>query len=245
MLIPSFCINNTKLVYHRKAYLPWAVISSILIVTHEFKLGRDFRFAKTMHRLYNFHRKPIGGMWTDIHPVQKYLTRFLHVAKRSRWSKYPFRRSKLSQFSESAIPYLFGTVQARLLEDTIDEMYRFLAFISQQKSHCVTWYYETNVITQRQWNYTTRTFERPHARNSILLWVKNFNGHGKGEVMWSSGRSSTSVDHKANVSNYFNRYPPRFKRRAKTGLQIPRSAIQRIQRKEIICFRINQILLET
>lgn len=53
--IPQFSIKDTRLLYKRKICAQQKAVSSILQDAHDSKIGGQFRSARTMSRLSNFH----------------------------------------------------------------------------------------------------------------------------------------------------------------------------------------------
>lgn len=174
---------------------------------------------------------------------QKYLTYLFHVKKMSLWSKYSGIKNKLLYFSEVFfLCILFRTVKTERFGKKINRMYRLLVFTHQQRSQCMTWFHLTNSITQTQRSHRARYFERPPARNAIILWVEKFNKYGSLDIMLRSERPPKRVEHEKNVPNYFSRYLTWSIQRAKTDLQISHSIVQRIMQERIQMF-LNQLSL--
>lgn len=66
----------------------------------------------------------------------------------------------------------------------------FFAFFVQEKAERVTWYNETKSVTHTHLNYRGDNKRAPPSRNSILIWVQNFEERGIIKIQSQSGRFS-------------------------------------------------------
>lgn len=132
------------------------------------------------------------------------------------------------------------TINAKRFRNKANEMYLMFCIKSSMKSAVLdlTWYYETESITQKQQNSRIKYSKRVSTCNLFLLRIENVNKYDSVEFMQRSGWPCTSLELKNDVSNYFNRYFTRSTWIAETDPLILHTVIQRILQKESVSFRI-------
>lgn len=91
------------------------------------------------------------------------------------------------------------------------------------------------ILSQTQRNCCTSYAESP-ARNSILLWVHNFDEQGMVENAKRSRKPGALSNQKKSVSNHFVPYLSRCSQRAGQDLNIPRSAAHDSLRNKLHMF---------
>lgn len=81
-------------------------------------------------------------------------------------------------FPKVLSPHPFWIGKEKFLGNKINEMHSFLAFVTQQKVQCVTWYHDVSSTSQMKPRYFTACSDRTSGLHDILLWVGFFNEHG-------------------------------------------------------------------
>jgi hypothetical protein len=119
-------------------------------------------------------------------------------------------------------------------------------FTDQQKAKCVLWYesYGSALAVRRKFRifYHVNNHQTP-IKNSILNWYRKFGDTGSVKNKRRSGRPAVTDANQVRVREAFENSPTLSVRRASLQLDMPRSTVHKVTRKQIKNFPYKITLL--